>query len=432
MIMRLKAKKSSQIIIYGMILYVCIIQLLLSAGFPHFLIFILDILNLVLFFKIAEGRQLARILNNHVIKIHIIVYTVGILAAAVNLVNPVLVLWALRNNLRFVIFLGACILYLDEKDIDNIFNILNILFYINFIVFFIQYFVLGLRGDYLGGLFGTEKGANAYLNIFLIIISIKAVTGWINNIISTKSTVMVTGISLFESAVAELKVFFVEIIIIITLIVFISCIINNKIRTFAKGLIIVIMGIFAVSIGLEVLYEHYPNFANFFSVENMIGILTDETNGYSHTGDLNRFTALKTINRVVFSSDNIIERIFGIGLGGAEYSTSSDLLVSAFYNKFAYLHYYWFSAPWMYLECGYVGVVLYIIAFIYAGIQSTLYIILKKDKRNIENIVIGAVMCFLTPILYIYNQSMRIECAYLMYFCISAIYVRRGKSGRTS
>lgn len=60
-------------------------------------------------------------------------------------------MWGLRNNFRFYVFFMACIYYIRSDNIDSYLKIIDKLFYVNFVVILIQYFVLGFKQDLLGG-----------------------------------------------------------------------------------------------------------------------------------------------------------------------------------------------------------------------------------------------------------------------------------------
>ena len=92
------------------------------------------------------------------------------------------------------------------------------------------------------------------------------------------------------------------------------------------------------------------------SVEGLTYILTRES-GYTGFGDLNRLTAITSINRLGLFQSSLLNQILGLGLGGAEYSAGISFLQSAFYRSYEYLHYYWLSHAWMYIECGYLGLI---------------------------------------------------------------------------
>ena len=71
--------------------------------------------------------------------------------------------------------------------------------------------------------------------------------------------------------------------------------------------------------------------------------------GYTGTGDLNRLTAIQTINEKFFRT--IPEKLFGYGLGNCDYA-SVDFLTTSFYRMHYRLHYTWMSTAIVFLELG--------------------------------------------------------------------------------
>lgn len=422
--LKIRRKSKSANVIYGMLLFVLFERLLESIGFPHSMIFLLDAANLYLLMNMLVCRKLNYIFTTKMVKIHLLIFIVATIMALFNGVGITLIIWALRNLLRFYIFFGACISYLGQEDVIEFYVLLEKLFYVNIGFIFIQY-LIGYRQDYLGGLFGTETGANAFSNVFMLLVCSYTVARWFEKKEKIQKTALIVLLSLFISIITETKIFLIEIIIIVVLNAVVIGILEKKYKALVKGTLITIIVVGGVIIGAKYIAKMYPNLSNsnFLSVEGVKYILTRES-GYTGYGDLNRLTAITSINKLDYYNSSYLHQLFGIGLGGAEYSSSSTALQSAFYSRYAYLHYYWFSHAWMYLECGYVGLIGYILGLL-SNIPSGVKII-RRWKRNMLDmsaVVTGVVISTMTIILYIYNQSLRVESAYLIYFAFSAIFI---------
>ena len=46
------------------------------------------------------------------------------------------------------------------------------MFWINFVLTFVEFFVFGINQDLLGGIFGLVIGVNQYTNLYFVIISV--------------------------------------------------------------------------------------------------------------------------------------------------------------------------------------------------------------------------------------------------------------------
>ena len=60
----------------------------------------------------------------------------------------------------------------DSKSIHRTYNLLKVMFWINFVLTFVEFFVFGINQDLLGGIFGLVIGVNQYTNLYFVIISV--------------------------------------------------------------------------------------------------------------------------------------------------------------------------------------------------------------------------------------------------------------------
>lgn len=420
--MHIKIRKSPKTVIEFMILYFCIMGILLLFGAPHAIGYVLDLCCVVLLLCLMTGNKLKKIIQNKLVLLQLLMILAGIIIAIVNGVSPLLVAWSLRNFLRFLIFFGCCIHYLTSHDYERIINKLNILFYINVAMVAFEFSVLHLTADEIGGIFGATQTTNGDLNVFLIIMTTYYVIKWEKKEKTFAGLVIILAINMFISILAELKIFFFEVVVIFALVFIISRIISPGKKISFKWIALIIAGIVILRIAIDYLGRVYTNWAGFFTYEKIIRELT-RTGGYSNRGDINRFTFMKIIDKQIFQGD-AFSKIFGIGLGGAEFSGASDLLTSSIYNRFESLHYHYFSTSWMYVECGIVGLVLYIMSLLSPAFKGIHYIRKKKEKDN-RWLIFGITISFISIILIIYNQSMRLPSAYLIYWIMAAVFINR-------
>lgn len=407
-----------------MLIIVCFERLLESWGMPHAIVFVLDFLNFILLSMMIINRKISIVWKNKMLKYQCIIILLGSCIAIINQVNFQLILWAIRNLFRFIIFCGACCVFLKKEDIPDIMNMFKKIFIINIVIIIFQY-INGYRQDMLGGIFGTAKGANSHINVFLIIMSTYYTVNFFLKKESFADFITVIIISIAISIITELKMVLFEIPIIIVCSLMIILMLEKNYKLLFKGFIIMIILIFIIIFGAKMIAFLYPNFSNgnLLSIEGLKYILTRKS-GYTGSGDLNRLTAISTLNELPMFESDIFTKIFGLGLGAAEYSSSVRELQSIFYNKYAGLHYYWFSHAWMYIECGYIGLMIYGISFI-TNISHSFNLI-KHYKLKVEEnsaIIIGIVCSMLALLLMIYNQCLRIECAFLLYFIFASIYI---------
>ena len=321
-------------------------------------------------------------------------------------------IWGVRNNFRFYIFFFGCIAYLKIENVDSYLELFDKIFYINVIISLFQYFILGIRQDFLGGIFGVEAGCNGYLNIFQVIIISKSIIYYLNKKETLAKCITKCSMALVISAFAELKFFFVEFIIIVILAILVTKFTWRKIA-------IIIVTIIGVSLGISLLIHIFPNFKEVMSIQGLLESASSDK-GYTASGDMNRLTFIQVSNKLFLKS--YIIRIFGLGLGNCDHSTF-DFLSTPFYKAYNLLHYDWLSTAYIYLEMGIIGLIFFLGFFviIYLVIASRI----KENSINIEYAQLAQIISVMCIIIAIYNSTLRTEAAYMLYFILAIPFLKR-------
>lgn len=402
----------NKLLIYGVILWVILEELLISLlGLPSMLRYINDVV--ILFLCVVCICNTGRIISifrqtgYSGVLAAILLYSVCVLMSAIlNGVSVLLFLWAVRNTFRFLAFYMICIFVLDQEDIQRLLQWLCGLQWLNLILALFEYFVLHQKQDQLGGLFGTEVGCNTLLNIYLCFVVAYVMLQYLSKKKSLLYLLVSVISAMLIAALSELKVFYIEII----LITFLALLLAKEKK---RALVILLITAGALAVGLVVIRQLFPyHFAVLTNYNRLVEYVASEDGGYH----LSRLHAFSNINRLFFQG-NIQQNLLGFGFGSCEYS-SFDFLTSAFYRKYGMYNYRWFSNQMMFLETGYLGVILYI-AILAAILFSTWKSRRKSpDTYDTKNLVI--IMCIITMITLWYNASVRTECGYLIYFILAS------------
>lgn len=329
------------------------------------------------------------------------------LTAAVQLVQKTQVLsylWGVRNNFRFYVAFLAAGAFLRQRDRESLFRLLEWLFWLNIPVTLVQFFVLGISGDLLGGIFGTVSGVNGHTNLFFLVVITHSILKFLEHRESAWRCLGKCAAALTVAAMAELKFFFVLFLVILLL-----AVLGTEVSWRKTGL--VLGGSLGAMLGAVMLTRLFPRFAGWFSPawfwRNAISVL-----GYTGAGDLNRLNAINGINKLFFTAWP--QRIFGFGLGSCD-TSSFGFLNSSFYDTYHALHYNWMSHSFWYLEMGWTGLVFFfgffVLVFWKAG--GGFYGRLSR---------ILALCCLLIGI---YNASLRTEMGNLVYVVLALPFVRR-------
>ncbi len=325
-----------------------------------------------------------------------------------NFQSPFYYLWGFRNNFRFFIFFFSVITFLNQDDISSILKLLDVVFWFNFVVSLVQFFVLGYEQDFLGGIFGIEKGCNNYSIIFMSIVVSRALLLYLENKTGSVTCLSKCVASLLIAALAELKFYFVVFIIIVILSAMLTSFSFKKISLIAVALVFVAIG--------SILLSDLFGFDNFLSFESIWDLATREQ--YSSEDTVNRLSAIPKLISLIVS--DVKDQFFGYGLGNCD-TSSFDLFNSAFYQQYGFLSYNWFSCAILFLETGYIGLLLYASFFITIIVLSII-----KSKSNPDskiNCMFSVEMAVLSLILIVYNASLRSEAGFLVFFALAVPFV---------
>lgn len=352
--------------------------------------------------------------TRHLLIVTGIFFGLSVFAYLLNYQSLIYYFWGLRNNIRFFVFFFACILFVRERSIGNYLRFFDSLFWINFVAVLYQYFVLGQSQDNLGGLFGMEKGCNGYMNIFLMIVATRSILSYMNHQERMFWCLIKLSAALLVAIFSELKIFIVELIIIVALAAVIT-----KFSTRKLGIILVVMvGVLAAGRLIAILF---PVFSEWFSIERMWRNVTS-SKGYTASGDMNRFTAVSVV--LTHFLPYWWNKLFGLGLGNCDYAGFS-FLMTPFYRTYGRMNYTWFSSAFLILETGIVGLVLYCLFFVFIFLGASK---MEKEKpaRQLQ-CQMARVLSIMCLLLVVYNASLRTEAGYMMFFVLALPFLKDEK-----
>lgn len=318
-------------------------------------------------------------------------------------------LWGVRNLFRFYGAFFALSLFAGDGESDL--DMIEKLFWLNFGIALVQYFLLGLRNDYLGGLFGNRKGCNGYTNLLLLVVTAKSVVYCLNREESLPRCLRKCAAALYLAALTELKVFYGEFLLIVGL-----GLVYSRFSLRKLGLIF-FAGVGA-GVGVWLLLRLYPEFRELLSVDAIWNMLSGE-GGYTSRGDINRLSAISYVNEHFFS--HWTDKLFGLGLGNCDTSAFA-FLNTPFYQQHSWTHYAWFLLAQLYLETGYVGL------FFYFGFFGLYYVrtgvLEKSGGANRLHCQMGRILAVCCCAVAVYNASLRGDAGYLAWFALALPYMK--------
>ena len=410
--MQLKYKS----IAFFLIGYMLLIEIFISIfHLPRNIRFVIDVVALILIF--LGFQKISYALSEKGYRWYfgyIILFIVStILGSFFRMVPIGQVLWAIRNNYLYILF-GIIVIYLmDTHDVDKVFEFCLKLQVLNVIMGIYEYYILNVHNDYLGGIFGVDQGCNANLNGYMMIISAYAINKYLVKKMSIAKTIWVIGSCTFMAVLSELKMFYVEVVLIVVC----SVLLNRK---SIKGFMMLAGGFLGLIIGIQVLSVVNPkSVEDLISITNMIDYNTRSDYG---AGDI-RITRLGSTNLINkwFFKDDMSLKLFGMGLGACEDSTSFTFCNSQFATQYRSLGYRNLTMSMNYLETGYIGVICFALIFIF------LFLIATKMKNEMseykEMASVSQVICIMSVLNFWYSSAIRMNIAYLTFFCIMSVFI---------
>ena len=394
--------------------------------FPGIIAYVLDLINIILLIYIVFSKKCLKVPKGYYrIAFVSIIFFICITFVGLHIVGGSIVLyvWGFRNVFRFYLFFLVCALLLDIDDIKQIATVFKNIFIINFFVCLLE-LLMGYSGDFIGGIFGTQQGCNGYLNLFMVIITAIYVTEYLENKLNVMKISCFLLSTFFIMAISELKVFLFELPIIIFL-----ALINAKF-SFRK-ITIIMVGVIGVSLGISMLgYFFEDSGLSFFTSEAIYKYMGDS--GYTNSGDLSRLNAVPQIYNK-FLKGSLSNSLFGIGLGNAGYSSAFSFFNSRFFMIYNALHYHWFTDAYIYIELGIIGLI------IFEGFFFMIFIFSKKilnyftkkrkyiDKEVRIMVQVSGIISVLCIFLSIYNSSLSMDSAYMVYFFLAVPVIADNK-----
>ena len=407
--MKIKIPKIRDNLLVYIILWNILSAVLIAfLGVPRSILYFTDALNAWLFLSAFRSQRYSMTKQPVFLILFIVI---GIMGSIINLTSPILTIWGIRQTSRYLFFFYSCAIFMTEKNIRTILKVIEIIFWISVPLctyegLFVTYPQGTIVGDMVGGIYYRTGSANAPLNIILVVYSVYIILWCLDGKISFKKMIITVAAGMWMAILAELKLFIVEMLVVIVVAMIISKVSWKTITLFIVGILafnIIITGFVSINARGR---SYYTN--DLFSFESMIKYAT-RTEGYDGVGDLNRFTAIQELIDKFFRND-LFGLLFGYGIGSAEYSKSNEMLTSTFYNQYGYLHYQYFTHAFVFIETGLLGLISYLMIFISSlkrGIK-----VLKGTQWKKFYMITVMIMVFLV----FYNTTMRNEfCAYILY-----------------
>lgn len=317
----------------------------------------------------------------------------------------------LSNNGRFFVFTLACAHFLNAGHRETMRKLMDAAFWVNFLLSLFQYFVLGAKQDFLGGIFGTTVGCNAFTNVFFLLVLTHSVLAYMNKQEKAWLCLAKCAAAMIVAALAELKIFFIEFVILIALVVLLTRFSKQKIYLILGGVVGVVLGIWLLT-------TIFPYWSGWFNPASIWKEATN-TKGYTYSGDMNRLTAVPIAWNTFLTTWP--QKFFGLGLGNCDFGPFPSM-TAPFYAQYYTTNYGMFSSGVIMLETGVVGMVTYLGIFVVSFFAARSR--MRSAQGNEVYCLMGQILSVMCLVLFLYNCTLRTEVGYLMYYAIALPFMR--------
>lgn len=403
------------------ILFIAIIICSFSEGLKQLLfgvpiVHVGNLLLVALFFwcMFIEKRRIAKALKPFVLWI-VSFIAVGTIGAINFMPGIVLYLWALRTYLKMFLLLFDCIMILGREDLGFLLKFFNGAIFVHVILTLFQFLVLGIRWDYLNGIFGTGVADSSCLHALLLINSCICIFELSRDKMPIKMFIVHLIWMSLNALISEIRAWFYEIVILMVVYLIFSHD-YKKVLKMLPALIVILIA------GASLMPLIYPYTANFFGFSGFVNILGEHhfAGSVKALGRRNQISGLTgpilETAKELGKEYGVLPLITGLGLGNAEYSTRG--IASSFYRTYGDLGYPTFLLSFLYVETGIIGVIVYNLMWVFQLFSGMLKY--KKQNKDYLLLILASLSFLITAC---YNQTLRSNYGYIMWAFLGAVIV---------
>ena len=388
---------------------------------PSSVLYIFDLINLMVFIVSFKHVRTAFSCMKWQLTLVEILLLYCFVSAAISFVAPQYVMWELNAVFRVFVFLFIWVSVCSLEDLKGLLRILYRIQILNFLAACIEFFSLGLQGDNCGGLFGIVSGCNAYTNIYLCVVCGYAMNSYLSHDgVKSAGLILSCLAALVVATLGEIKFFYFEFVIMLLV-----STLSNKFTI--KTILTIAFSVVILAFGLSLLSVYYPaSYELLFDVDAIAAY--DDGSHYATSGyGISRSAPVSQIDTIIFSND-VSEKAFGMGFGSAAVS-SVDFFATPFYRDYGYLRYYYSPIAMIYVQIGWVGIILY---FSFFFCMTYYAISLRARFRSASPGLYGFTLVVLAMFILncFYNASSRASIAILWAVVLSAtVFISQLKQG---
>jgi hypothetical protein len=395
-------------------------QLLFGLPIAHFG----NVLCLYLFVKILIKKKPARLLEKDICPYIIWAGTfllVGCIGAGMFKLGIIDLLWGIRTYLRMFLLFFDCVLLLEKDDLARLYKIFNIAIAIHFSLTLIQFFALGIRWDYLNGIFGTRMGDSSSLHALLLINSCLMLYSFYTTKKSFKEFIVQFAWMTCNAALAEIRGWYYEIIALLIIYLLFTYDFKRMLK-----LLPILCAIFIS--GVALMGTIYPYTVGFIGTSSGFDDVMEEAHRVDYANAIGRKNQISAMTKPILDyaknktgkDTGVLPIITGLGIGSADYATL-PFIKSEFYIQNERMGYASFLLSFLYVETGIIGIIIFNLLWIFLMFKG-----IRNWKRHKNEALLLILAASAMAVTIFYNQTLRTNYGYIMWIFLGAVIVFTG------
>ena len=389
------------------LVYQLLAGLLRDAGLPESILRLSDLINAVLLVGLVVSPEKKRLKPAKNILLALGLWLgYMIVSALFKAPDPRQILSSVHIWGRGFVLLCAAFVFLDRKDMDWILQMMNFALVFHFLLICVEFFVFDKKRDTLGGIFGSKMGCNAPNTVYMTFMLAWTLCRVFEEDRVKPIAVFTPFATMIAAGMMELKIFFYFYPVVIGLVMLMYAVRGKAKRKTVVPM--VLCAVAALGIGLYIMYLLYPT--HFLL---LIGkrSLADYEEKCRVPYAISRTHFVSEINDWTFHGS------LPLNLTGYGFGNCIDGSVFAAQNQD--WCYQLFSNQLLFLEGGFIGLMLFAAIPMVSCVEHGLALLRKKDTLPH---VLGCVFALMMTVIIFYNNSYHTETAYLIWFAITISY----------
>lgn len=337
-------------------------------------------------------------------------------------------LWSLRNWGRLFLYFYLFAGIITREYAARFLKLTLVFFVINCITVVVEYCILrqDIPADARNGLMGRNTSTGHMIMAVMSIVVVCAL--YLGRQAGFRWLIVIYASAFIVAAIAELRALMIFSIAIFVILYFAY----YGLKKVPHIILFLIISVAVICASFMVMSLFHPWTAQYVSPERLINAVMSKS-GYFGQGKIDRLTAVSVINNRVFDHDGILRKLFGIGMGNGEYSSFSFLCSPFWYEHGTDLGYLAFSVATIYLESGYVGLSLYVLAMMYLVYDCWRHLVqlIRTGEQGAEYELVGVGSALMSVVFIWYNNLHRTDMSIILAAYMAIPYVASRNSEKT-